>query len=104
MKQPAFVLFSALVVSSAVAAGPALKANSVSLSQDPHSRNIIVDYELEGEPAIITVDFVRTATGQSIGAENFADVCGDVNRKVSPGNFDIMACRSTSQSMAICAR
>ena len=89
MKQPAFVLFSALVVSSAVAAGPALKANSVSLSQDPHSRNIIVDYELEGEPAIITVDFVRTATGQSIGAENFADVCGDVNRKVSPGKHVI---------------
>jgi len=89
MKQAAFLFFSALIVSPVYATAPVLKANSVSISQDSRSRNITVDYELEGEPAIITVDFVRMSTGRSIGAEKFANVCGDVNRKVLPGKHVI---------------
>lgn len=52
---------------------------------DEATREAVIAYTLSGaEPKIVTID-VKT-NGVSIGAANFVDLGGDVNRLVQPGN------------------
>lgn len=61
---------------------------SVVFRQDPASRKVTVNYTLENEPAIVTVDIqtnVTDASGTrwvSIGGENLRYLSGDVNKLV----------------------
>ena len=52
----------------------------VTLAQGGVDRRVTVSYTLASAPAIVTVDFLTN--GVSIGEANFADVWGDVNRRV----------------------
>ena len=83
-----FAITFAFAGAAAVAAVPFVDEDNVVLTQDEHSRRVTVSYVLEDAPAVITVDFQTNATGtaegpwHSIGAQNFANVAGDVNRQV----------------------
>ncbi len=58
--------------------------SDVSISQRGASRLVQIDYRLTGEKAIVTVD-IQT-NGVSIGAANFANAVGDVNREIEPSD------------------
>ena len=73
-------LFVALVVGMAMAA-PVV--SDVSLSQDPATRLVTVEYTLSGGPAIVTLDVLTN--GVSVGAANIVTTAGDVNRRVEAG-------------------
>ena len=62
------------------ATAEAITVSGVTISQNPLTRLVTVDYALSGEPAIVTVDFLTN--GVSIGEANFRNVFGDVNRLV----------------------
>lgn len=47
------------------------------------SCRVTVRYDLQNDPAIVTVDFLTN--GVSIGESNFAGVTGDINRLMQPG-------------------
>ena len=66
---------------AALASAPVVKDGSVTMTQDPSTRLVTINYEIEGEPAIVTVDICTN--GVSIGGENLRYFAGDVNRKVS---------------------
>ena len=63
------------------AESPVVRPESVRLVQDNASKRVTVRYTLEEAPGIVTVDFLTN--GVSIGEANFANVSGDVNRKVT---------------------
>ena len=63
------------------AESPVVRPESVRLVQDDASKRVTVKYTLEEAPGIVTVDFLTN--GVSIGEANFANVSGDVNRKVT---------------------
>lgn len=84
MKRTSLIL-SVLVVSLAASASVTLvNPASVRFEQNPNTRAVTISYDLSGEPGIITLD-IRT-NGVSIGATNFRNISGDVNKKVQPGN------------------
>jgi len=64
------------------AAAPSIKDGSVEWVQNSANR-VTIDYELEGEAAIVTLDVCTN--GVSIGGENIQNLSGDVNRKVAAG-------------------
>ena len=66
-----------------VAATPVIRTETVTFSQMP-SRLVTIGYELESADAIVTVDILTN--GVSIGAENYTNMYGDVNVRVSPGS------------------
>lgn len=74
---------SGAAVFGVFAAAPALVDGSVTLTQDPHSQQVTVSYELKNAPAVVTVDFLTN--GVSIGSRNIGALAGDVNKVVSPG-------------------
>ena len=82
-------LFAACMTmtASAFAATPNIDRNSVTMSQDPLTREVKISYTLSGAPGIVTVDILTN--GVSIGAEHFRNISGDVNRKVETGNREI---------------
>ena len=87
MKKTACIAAMAAATSlAAFADGPEITAASISQSQDS-SQLVTITYTLEKAPAIVTVD-IQT-NGVSIGARNFANVEGDVNRVVGVGNHTI---------------
>jgi formylglycine-generating enzyme required for sulfatase activity len=87
MKGKTFATGAAIVASFAAFADvPEITAASISQSQDS-SQLVTITYTLENAPAIVTVD-IQT-NGVSIGARNFANVEGDVNRVVGVGNHTI---------------
>ena len=63
---------------------PTIDPETVSLVQDENSRIVTVSYDLKDAPGIVTVDFLTN--GVSIGAENFQNVWGAVNRRLEPGD------------------
>ena len=82
------MLAAALLACASAAIAGEISVSSVSISQDPRTRLVTVEYTLGDEPAIVTVDFLTN--GVSIGEANFANVIGDVNRLVStPGRHVI---------------
>ena len=76
----------ASTVFAAPAAVPEITAAAMSQNQNP-PQLVTITYTLENAPAIVTVD-IQT-NGVSIGAKNFANVEGDVNQVVEPGNHTI---------------
>ena len=82
------MLFLAGLGAAVAVAGTDVIESTVVFEQNPHSQTVVVRYTLT-EPAIVTVDFQTNVTGTaagpwaSIGAANFADVYGDVNRLVT---------------------
>lgn len=74
---------AASAAAMAVAAVPEVSA--VSFSQSSATRLVTIDYALDAQ-AVVTVDIQTNAeegVWASIGAENFANVQGDVNRRVT---------------------
>ena len=73
----------------ASAAVPRVDENTVSLVQNSASRLVTVTYTLTQAPGIVTVDFQTNYTDgaetkwASIGAANFCNVAGAVNRLVT---------------------
>lgn len=55
----------------------------MTFAQDATSKRVTIGYELEGAPAIVTVDILTN--GVSIGAEHLTYMSGDVNRRVEAG-------------------
>ena len=80
MKHILFTFCAAGCAAFAVAAVP--RVSSVTYGQTS-SHVVTVGYVLSGAPAIVTVDFLTN--GVSVGAANFAEAVGDVNRVVQPG-------------------
>ena len=72
-------LLSAAFASTAALAVP--EVSNVVFTQPPEGGKATISYSLQNGPAVITVD-IRT-NGVSIGEQNFANVSGDVNCKVS---------------------
>ena len=90
------VIASLLVVSAAVGFAGEIAVSDVAVSQDSSTRLVTVSYTLGAAEAIVTVDFmtnsvsvvsedpyVTVTNAVSIGAENFVNVEGDVNRLVT---------------------
>ena len=67
-----------------LSAVPVIPDGSVTIRQDDR-RAVLVDYELQNEAAVITVDF--QTNGVSLGAA--VSLSGDVNRKVAPGSHTL---------------
>ena len=80
----AFALFAAVFF--VFADVPEITAASICQSDDS-SLLVTIAYTLEKSPAIVTVD-IQT-NGVSIGAKNFANVEGAVNRVVDVGDHTI---------------
>ena len=86
MRASHLLAVTAVAGSFSALASPDVTVGSV--TQDVVSRTVRVPYTLTGGPAVITVDF--QTNGVSIGAQNFANVAGDVNRLVqSDGSHEI---------------
>ena len=82
MKKPLAIL-SVGAAWAAFASVPTVVPGSVSCVQDHQSRIVTISYDLAGDPGIVTLDL--QTNGVSIGAANFVNITGDVNRKVQPG-------------------
>ena len=78
-----FVLAIASAAGVLHAVVPTVNTGTVTLVQDENTRIVTVSYDLENAPGIVTVDFLTN--GVSIGAENFQNVWGDVNRRLEAG-------------------
>lgn len=78
-------------VASICMAAPHIDPASVTMHQDSATRKVLVSYELQGEPAIVTVDFELkndNAEWKSLG-DKVKHVVGDVNRKVGVGKHSL---------------
>ena len=75
---------SAALLSAGVVMADDPAVTAASLSWDGATRTVTVNYTLANAPAVVTVDFRENGT--SIGEANFADVQGDVNRRVLAGD------------------
>lgn len=62
---------------------PVIPQESVVFNQNSNSRLVSISYELQEEPAIVTVDILTNNV--SIGEANFTTMHGDVNKLVQPG-------------------
>ena len=86
MKKIAVSFFA--MQSMLVFAAPQVVPESVSFTQDPHSRKVAITYMLKNEPAIVTVDIQTNAAPNnggswvSIGGTNLRHLSGDVNKVV----------------------
>lgn len=72
---------------AAAFAVPSIDTSSVSLTQNPSTRLVTVQYTLTGDPAVVTVDFqtnnVSSGTWASIGGDKYSRLVGDVNKLVT---------------------
>ena len=87
--RPALAALAA-ILAAAAQAQPSIDQSSVGLSQDPGTKLVTVSYVLDGDPAVVTVDFqtncVASGEWTTIGAEKFARVAGDMNCLVTNVN------------------
>ena len=81
-------LLAAFAAPALVAGTPVIKAGSVTFSQNSATRLVTVGYTQEETDAVVTVDVLTN--GVSIGAENFTNIDGDVNRRVASGDHLIV--------------
>ncbi|MBR6586745.1 MAG: formylglycine-generating enzyme family protein [Kiritimatiellae bacterium] len=72
-----------VICALALVAAPIVRESSVTFTQRKYSSYVMIDYVLDGDPAVITVD-IQT-NGVSIGTENFRSLSGDVGCVVKPG-------------------
>lgn len=79
------VCFVALMISQCIAAKPMI--SNVVFEQDSGSCLVRISYSLSGSDAIVTADILTN--GVSIGAKNFRNVWGDVNRVISVSEADV---------------
>ena len=82
------ILSASAALAAAVAfAVPSIDTSSVSLTQNPNTKLVTVQYTLTGDPAVVTVDFqtnnVSSGTWESIGGDKYSRLVGDVNRLVT---------------------
>ena len=85
-KAKKMMLASALALAVAVAAfagAPVVRQGSVMMTQAGSSRRVAINYTIDEEPAIVTVD-IRT-NGVTIGGANLWNFAGDVNKVVGVG-------------------
>ncbi len=85
MKVQMVLAFAALTAASAFSAATVSK---VAIHRNAGQDNVTVDYTLSGGKAVVTVDFLEN--GDSIGAENFLTLGGDVNQLVEAGDHRIV--------------
>ena len=78
----------ALVPAFALTAQPVVETGSVTIAQDPDTRQVTIGYTLSGEPGVVTLD-IRT-NGVSIGGCHYSNAAGDVNRLIQPGDHTIL--------------
>ena len=81
-------LITAVFAFAALAASavPVVSSSSVTASQDEYKHTVTIEYQLSGEPGIVTVDIQTNVTGDvwtSIGGEHYQNMYGDVNRVVT---------------------
>lgn len=87
MKMKEAIVLGVLTVASAAGASPQILESSVVLD-GRRPRSVKIDYELVGEPAVVTVEIFTN--GVSVGADRLRALRGDVNRLVSPGKRRIV--------------
>ena len=83
--RPGFALavFFAAFSASAI---PVVSPSSVSATQDEYKHTVEIEYQLTGEPGIVTVDIQTNVSGNvwaSIGGEHYQNMYGDVNRVIT---------------------
>ena len=79
----ALAVFFAAFSASAV---PVVSPSSVSATQDEYKHTVEIEYQLTGEPGIVTVDIQTNVSGDvwaSIGGEHYQNMYGDVNRVIT---------------------
>ena len=69
---------------SMILAATVIAVNSV--TQDPTTRAVSINYTVTGDPAVVTLGSVRT-NGAEMAESNLTVVSGDVNRLVQPGPY-----------------
>ena len=84
-------LLAASAALSLHAAAPSIPTGSVTMTQAESSRQVIITYDLQNAPAIVTVDILTN--GVTIGAANLKYFAGDVHRVIQPGTGKRMTWR-----------
>lgn len=82
-----FLLLSSALAASILAAAPTVRTGSVVVDQSA-GRSVTVSYELQNEPAVVTVDFLTN--GVSVGESNCTRLSGDVNKLVEVGERSLL--------------
>ena len=82
----ALLLLSAFAA-QALAAAPVIRSGSVTIDQSA-GRSVAVSYELQNEPAVVTVEFLTN--GVPVGEANCTRLCGDVNKLVQTGERSLL--------------
>lgn len=81
------IVISLLAFSKSVCASLPVVDN-VRMVQDASSRTVTITYQLRDAPGIVTVD-IQT-NGVSIGAKNFRNIAGDVNKEIQPAGVHMI--------------
>ena len=79
--RPGFAL-AAFFAAFSASAVPVVSPSSVSATQDEYKHTVEIEYQLTGEPGIVTVDIQTNVSGDvwaSIGGEHYQSMYGDVN-------------------------
>ena len=82
-KSRSIVVAATMAISLAVLATPVVQQSSVSASQTKGTRTVKIEYQLTGEPGIVTIDIQTNVSGDvwaSIGGEHCRTMYGAVNR------------------------
>ena len=81
-KSRSIVVAAAMAISLAALATPVVQQSSVSASQAKGTRTVKIEYQLTGEPGIVTIDIQTNVSGDvwaSIGGEHYQSMYGAVN-------------------------
>ena len=81
------LLLLASFAAPALAAAPVIRSGSVTIDQSA-GRSVAVSYELQNEPAVVTVEFLTN--GVPVGEANCTRLCGDVNKLVQTGERSLL--------------
>ena len=93
-----FLLLSSALAASILTAAPTVRTGSVVVDQSA-GRSVTVSYELQNEPAVVTVDFLTN--GVSVGESNCTRLSGDVNKLVEVGERSLLWVPDREWAMAL---